>query len=250
MPEQDGMPEQSPTPEYDDMPEFEADEVLLGAGDLARAALLNITPAETIGALVGHTVAGERSLSLLFECTMTGYPGWVWTVSMSRIDDSSEPFVLETELMPGDGALLAPDWVPWSDRVADYRSAQDVAAALAATDELDDVDEEDDALDEDDDLDEDLDDLDEDLDEDDLDDDHGDDALDGIDFETAADGLLNPADFENPAEFDEGLTAPSEAHPAEADEAEGEAESGAPQPPAPTGGEQVGTEEREHREHQ
>jgi hypothetical protein len=171
---------------------------------------------------------------------------------MSRIDDSSEPFVLETELMPGDGALLAPDWVPWSDRLADYRSAQDVAAALAATDELDDVDEddvEDDALHEDDDLDEDLDDLDEDLDEDDLDDDHGDDALDGIDFETAADGLLDPADFET-VEFDERLTAPSEAHPAEADETEGEAESDAPQPPAPAGGEQVGAEGREHREHQ
>ena len=37
--------------------------------------------------------------------------------------------MLETELMPGDGALLAPDWVPWADRLEEYKAAQ---AAIAA----------------------------------------------------------------------------------------------------------------------
>ena len=50
--------------------------------------------------------------------------------TIARVDDG-EPTVLETELMPGEAALLAPEWVPWSERLADYRAAQDAAAAAA-----------------------------------------------------------------------------------------------------------------------
>jgi hypothetical protein len=113
-----------------------ADARLLAAADLARAALTEITPADTIGVPLGHIVEGEHVLSLLFECTMSGYPGWHWTVTISRIDENSEPMVLETELMPGDDSLLAPEWVPWSDRLADYRTAQELAAAVAAMESL------------------------------------------------------------------------------------------------------------------
>ncbi|AYG05263.1 DUF3027 domain-containing protein [Gryllotalpicola protaetiae] len=122
-------------------PEPIADEVLLGAVDAARAALIEITPAATVGAPVGHLVEGERVLSLLFENTMTGYPGWFWTVSLSREPDSSEVNVLEAELMPGDDALLAPDWVPWADRLAEYQAqkkAEREAAAVAGEPEPDD----------------------------------------------------------------------------------------------------------------
>ncbi|RNE56985.1 DUF3027 domain-containing protein [Cryobacterium tepidiphilum] len=164
------------------LPEPKTDAVLLGAVDLARAALLDITPADTIGEPVGHRALEDHVLSLYFACTLPGYPGWHWTVSLSRIDDDAPAFVLETELTPGEGAMLAPDWVPWSERLADYRAAQELAAAQAAEATADD---EDDDLDEDD-LDEDdvdeLDDLDDEVDEDDLDGDHGDDELDGIDF--------------------------------------------------------------------
>lgn len=180
-----------------------ADETLLAAVDLARAALLEITPADTIGEPIGHLVEGEHVVSLLFECTMTGYPGWHWTVSLARVDDNSQPTVLETELMPGGDAVLAPEWVPWSDRLADYRTAQDLAAAeaeaVATAVDDDNDDNEDDELDEDT------------LDEDDFGDD-GDDELDGIDFGEAL--------------------AASELHPAEADEAEAESDHGAPEPPA------------------
>ena len=101
-----------------------ADERLLDAHDLARAALLEITPEATIGPVVGHVVEGEHVLSLLFECTMLGYPGWHWTVSLARVDADADPVVLETELLPGEQALLAPDWVPWSERLAEYQAAQ------------------------------------------------------------------------------------------------------------------------------
>ena len=98
-----------PTAEVDDDEVFEADEVLMAATDQARAALELITPADTIGDYLGYIVEGERVLSLLFDCLMSGYPGWRWTVSLSRVDEDSAPQVLETELMPGDDALLAPE---------------------------------------------------------------------------------------------------------------------------------------------
>lgn len=145
-----------------------ADDVLLKAVSAARAALREITPAATIGEPAGHLVEGERVLSLLFENTLPGYPGWYWTVTLSREDGTDEVNVLETELMPGDGALLAPDWVPWADRLAEYQAqkkAEREAAEAAGEpepeddfvsddDELDEEEDED-AFDDDDDLDDD-----------------------------------------------------------------------------------------------
>ena len=46
-------------------------------------------------------------------------------------------------MLPADGALLAPDWVPWSDRMDDYRAAQ-LALGEAASDSDDDDDDDDD----------------------------------------------------------------------------------------------------------
>ena len=154
-----------------------ADERLLDAHDLARTALLEITPEATIGPVVGHVVEGEHVLSLLFECTMLGYPGWHWTVSLARVDADAEPVVLETELLPGEQALLAPDWVPWSERLAEYQAAQEAARAAGTEGEASEGESApDDDLDEDDDLDDEHD-LD---DEGDLDED---DDIDGIDID-------------------------------------------------------------------
>jgi hypothetical protein len=127
----------------------------------AREALAEITPAGTFGDLISDTSEGDGVNTLLFAATMGGYPGWHWTVSMAELPGET-PTVLETELMPGDGALLAPDWIPWSERLEEYRAAQaaagepDESALLAEADD----------------------------DADDDDDDHGDDPDDGIDFES------------------------------------------------------------------
>ena len=151
------------------------DERLLESHELARTALLSITSAQSIGDVVGYTVEGEHVLSLRFENRMLGYPGWFWTVTIARVE-GSEPTVLETELMPGEGALLAPEWVPWAVRLADYQAAQATAAAerLAAGEEGDD----------------DSDELDDDLDLDDDDDDDED------DFETDGSAILHSGDLD------------------------------------------------------
>ncbi|MFE7844233.1 DUF3027 domain-containing protein [Microbacterium sp. NPDC057407] len=111
------------------------DPSLLEAHDLALAALREITPAPTIGDPADYRVEADGVVSLRFHNRLAGYPGWFWTVSLARVD-GSEPTVLEVELLPGDDALLAPEWVPWAVRLAEYQAAQ-TALAEAARDDLD-----------------------------------------------------------------------------------------------------------------
>lgn len=140
--------------------------------DIARATLLEITSEATIGEFLGEVREEDGSITLRFASALAGYPGWAWTVSLAHVE-GDEPTVLESELMPGDGALLAPDWVPWSERLAEYKATQEALeadAAAAAVDDDDDDDDEDDPDDDPESDDEDLDDEDDDLDDDDLDD--------------------------------------------------------------------------------
>lgn len=152
-----------------------ADARLLGAHDLALSALHEITPPATVGPAAGYTLEDDGVVSLRFENTMPGYPGWFWTVSVAALDDA-DPTVLEAELIPGDGALLAPEWVPWAVRLADYQAAQ---ATLAA--ERGDAGAEDDDRDEDDEVDDDVDDLDD---------------LDAADFDEDGSPILHAGDVD------------------------------------------------------
>jgi hypothetical protein len=145
--------------------------------DVAYAALLEITPVETIGDPAGEVDEVDGVVSVLFECAMPGYPGWKWTVSVASLDDA-EPSVLEVELMPAEGALLSPDWVPWSDRLAEYKAAQ--IAAGEEVDDSDDTDEPDDDADDEEADDETDDDESDDEDSDDDDDDDEDDDDDHV----------------------------------------------------------------------
>lgn len=136
----------------------DADERLIGARDLALEALHEITPASTVGPAAGYIVEDDGAVSLRFENRLPGYPGWYWTVTVARVDDA-EPTVLELELLPGESALLAPDWVPWAERLAEYRAnqaeqaEQAAAEAAAADDDAEDAADDDSDDDEDDDLD-------------------------------------------------------------------------------------------------
>lgn len=176
---------------------------------LAREALLTITTADTIGEPLGSIDEGDGVTTVYFATTMRGYAGWRWTVSIAHVE-GFEPSVLETELTPGDGALLSPEWVPWADRMAEYRAAQAAAGAGEGADDDDDDDESED-LDEDlDDEDDDFDDLD---DDDDVDEDFRErDDVDGVSIDELASEL--------------GVDEPDDAEP-DADDAGGEPEAGA-----------------------
>lgn len=142
--------------------------------ELARAALADLTPDATVGAFVGTRDEAEYITSYIWASKKDGYPDWQWTVTMVSLPDS-DPTVLELELLPTESSVIAPEWVPWSVRLAEYRAAQKAAAeagevqledepVIVADDEID--------ADELDELDVDeLDETDDDADEDDSDDD-------------------------------------------------------------------------------
>lgn len=185
----------------------EPDERLLAAESLALAAIHEITSPETVGASAGYVVEDDGVVSWKFQSKLEGYPGWFWTASLAALDDA-EPTVLEVELLPGEAALLAPEWVPWAERLADYQAAQAALAEQAAA-EADADDSDDDDVDEDD-LDDTID-----VDEYDLDDtlldivddaalneDESDDDLDEDDSEDEDDGEEDDSDEDDSDEDD------------------------------------------------
>jgi hypothetical protein len=106
---------------------------LTDAQKFALSALLEVQSASTVGDFVSETDEGDYVVTYRFATTLAGYP----------------PTIVESELLPADGALLAPDWVPWSDRMDDYRAAQlalGEAAAESDDDEDDDDDDDEDAF--------------------------------------------------------------------------------------------------------
>lgn len=168
-------------PDADSGPDAPPDARLIAAHDLARAALLEITPDASIGDPVEYSVEEDGVVSLRFENRLAGYPGWFWTVSLARLDDA-DPTVLEVELLPGETALLAPEWTPWAQRLADYQAQQRATAEASLAADVDDED------------DEELDDADdEELDDEDLDDV---DDLDAADFDGDGSPILHAGDLD------------------------------------------------------
>lgn len=113
-----GAQEVRPTP----VPEEEIP-LFLSAEAVARAALAEIAPIGSIGALVRHEATDDGAVLLQFSCLTKAYTGWLWTAALGRAGDDAAPTVLEVELLPGDGALTSPAWRPWEERYAEYMAA-------------------------------------------------------------------------------------------------------------------------------
>lgn len=94
------------------------DAVLESAVDLARSAAEDVAgdPA-LVGEHLGRVLEGERQVAHRFATTSPGYVGWTWTVVLARVPRGRTATVSEVHLLPGDGAVLAPVWVPWSERL-------------------------------------------------------------------------------------------------------------------------------------
>lgn len=90
------------------------DAVLANAREIARAALGD----EPVGDYRGFELDAERLGTHYFASTAPGYRGWHWYVTLSRIPRSRTATVCESGLLPGDESLLAPAWLPWSERLA------------------------------------------------------------------------------------------------------------------------------------
>jgi hypothetical protein len=52
-----------------------------------------------------------------FACIQSGYPGWVWAVTVAAVPGQHAVTIDEIVMLPGEGAITAPVWVPWRDRI-------------------------------------------------------------------------------------------------------------------------------------
>jgi Protein of unknown function (DUF3027) len=95
----------------------EPDQACAEAVDLARDAVVAIVGAGQVGDHRGVQAEGERIVTHLFDCADPAYAGWRWAVTVVRAPRAKAVTVSETVLLPGPEALLAPDWVPWHDRL-------------------------------------------------------------------------------------------------------------------------------------
>jgi len=93
------------------------DAVLAAAVDFARAAVEGIAPAEQIGQHIGAKSEGDRVVTHLFESRLAGYQGWQWYAVLTRNSRSKVITVNELGLVPSEDSILAPEWVPWAERV-------------------------------------------------------------------------------------------------------------------------------------
>lgn len=95
------------------------DSVCAAAVAEARAAALSHCGNMGVGEHRGVIAEDTRVATHLFACDHPGYPGWQWSVTVTRAARARTITVNEVCLVPGQGSLLAPMWVPWADRVQD-----------------------------------------------------------------------------------------------------------------------------------
>jgi hypothetical protein len=93
-----------------------ADAVGVRAADVAREAVVEAA-GDDVGEHLGHAAEGERVVTHYFACSRPGYRGWRWAVTVARAPRQKSVTVDEIVLLPGDDAIVAPEWLPWRDRI-------------------------------------------------------------------------------------------------------------------------------------
>lgn len=108
--------------------------------DFARTALIEAAGRSKVGNFIEVFEEEGGVATFLFENNQKGYVGWRWSITIFQADKKSAATVSEIVLLPGPDSLVAPDWVPWSERLADYKALQlelEKQAALEAEDDDD-----------------------------------------------------------------------------------------------------------------
>lgn len=111
--------------------------------NLAKSVLVESAGIKNVGNFIGVTEIDKGLATFLFENNQKGYVGWRWSVTIFQDKKNQPATVSEIVLLPGDDSLIAPDWVPWSERLSDYKALQIELEKQAALDALEDESDED-----------------------------------------------------------------------------------------------------------
>ena len=102
----------------------------------AEVAARSAAAPKELGPFVEVIDEGDGVSTYLWQAKQPGYTGWRWSVTVSQIDPATEPTLCEVVIVPGEDSLIAPKWVPWSERLADYQALQAELEKQAALDAL------------------------------------------------------------------------------------------------------------------
>jgi hypothetical protein len=91
--------------------------VLIGSAELARASVGELSGEGTVGDYLGVSYEDWTSATHRFLARLPGYQGWQWAVVVAGYPGTDHATVSEVVLVPGPTSLLAPEWVPWDQRV-------------------------------------------------------------------------------------------------------------------------------------
>lgn len=91
--------------------------LLAGAVEQARAAIVEFSGADTVGDYLGVDYEDPTAATHRFLAHLPGYQGWQWAVVVAAYPGADHATVSEVVLVPGPTALLAPEWVPWDQRI-------------------------------------------------------------------------------------------------------------------------------------
>src|SRR5690348_9914321 len=97
-------------------PAIEPDEVAAAAVELAREAAEADAPG-LVGEHLGVDADEQRVVTHYFATLDPAYRGWRWAVTVARASRSKSATVDDVVLLPSAEAVLAPTWVPWSERL-------------------------------------------------------------------------------------------------------------------------------------
>ena len=106
------------------------DTVGAGAVDIAREAAVADAGSARVGEHLEVLGEGPRVVTHLFECTDPAYRGWRWSVTVARPPRARSVTVDEVVLVSGPESVVAPEWVPFGERLrADDLGVGDVIPA-------------------------------------------------------------------------------------------------------------------------
>lgn len=83
-----------------------------------EAALAEAEYATQVGDFVSVEYDDEnRIATYLFVADIAGYLGWRWAITIAKVDEDTAATICDVVVLPGPDSLIAPDHVPYRERI-------------------------------------------------------------------------------------------------------------------------------------
>ena len=89
----------------------------------AEKAAKDSAPVGGVGKFLGTIDEEANVVSYRFQANMKQYLGWEWNVVVFQAK-KADPTISEVVLLPGKESIVAPDWLPWSERRAELEKSE------------------------------------------------------------------------------------------------------------------------------